>query len=64
MIRLALCPDGSTMAMNDPLDDREPDSRPLEFRLGMESLEGPKHLFCVLHLKANAIISYKNDVIL
>src|SRR6185369_11314633 len=56
-------PDATTMAVNDPLDGREPDSAAFELPFGMEPPERLEQLVCQLHVEARTIVPYVIDAI-
>jgi hypothetical protein len=47
------------MAVDDPLNRRQPDSAAREFLLGMKPLEGTKQPVRVSHIEARAIVPHE-----
>jgi hypothetical protein len=44
------------MALNDPVDNRKPDARPLVFIMAVGALEDAKEFVVISHVEPNAII--------
>src|SRR5688500_6866717 len=55
------CPDPATMAVDDPLDCREPDPGSCEVLVAVETLERSEQLRRKLHVETGAVVADKVD---
>src|SRR5271156_2910849 len=52
-------PDGSAVALDDTLDDRQADSRSGKFRVAVQTLEGMEQLIGIRHVKTSAVVAHE-----